>query len=111
MPAGTSVAIRVPESAAMLRITYDSDGTPPGAVLTLEGRIVGPWVIELRRAYLEHAGSKGPLTIDLKDVTFIDPDGVAFFDEVYPAVTLVNCSLFAVEQLRAVRERHDGVRM
>ena len=94
----------------MLRITYHNDATAAGEVLRLEGRIVGPWVPELRRAYLERAGSTTPLTIDLRDVTFIDPDGIAFFDEVYPAVTLVNCSLFAVEQLKVVHERHDGVR-
>jgi anti-anti-sigma regulatory factor len=90
----------------MLRITYDA----ATATLRLEGRIVGPWVAELRRAYVEHIGLTGTLTIDLRDVTFIDRAGVAFFDDSYPAVTLVNCSLFAVEQLKAVHERHEGVR-
>lgn len=94
----------------MLRITHDIDAT--GAILRLEGRVSGPWVDELRRACLEQAATpRRPLTIDLRDVTFIDTAGLALFDEIFPTVTLVNCSLFAVEQLKVVFERHDGVRM
>ena len=94
----------------MLRITHDIDAA--GAILRLEGRIVGPWVDELRRACVEQAATpRRPLTIDLRDVTFIDAAGLALFDEIFPTVTLINCSLFAVEQLKVVFERHDGVRM
>ena len=100
----------VSEPIAMLRITHDTDAAA-GAVLRLEGRIAGPWVAELRRAWLQQAAiARHPITLDLRDVTFIDSAGIAFFDEIFPAVTLINCSLFAVEQLRAVTERHDGVR-
>jgi anti-anti-sigma regulatory factor len=95
----------------MLRITHDIDATTTGAILRLEGRVVGPWVDELRRACLEqHAAPHRPLTIDLGAVTFVDSAGIALFDEIFPTVTLINCSLFAVEQLRAVLERHGGVR-
>ena len=95
----------------MLRIIHHTDSTVRDSILKLEGRIVGPWVDELRRAYMERtADSRCPLTIDLRDVTFIDPAGIAFFDEIYLSVTLINCSLFALEQLKAVIERHDGVR-
>jgi anti-anti-sigma regulatory factor len=93
----------------MLRITHDIDATT-GAFLRLEGRVVGPWVDELRHACLEQAAIPRRLTIDLRDVTFIDSAGIALFDEIFPTVTLINCSLFAVEQLKAVIERHEGVR-
>jgi hypothetical protein len=43
-------------------------------------------------------------------VTFIDRAGIALFDEIYADVTVINCSLFAAEQLRTVRARHDAVR-
>ena len=47
--------------------------------------------------------------MDLRQVTFIDASGVAFFHEVGPAVSLVNCSLFAAEQLKDVMARHQRV--
>ena len=92
----------------MLKISFK--GSRNGGVLTLEGRVAGQWVEELRRACEEHRIGIHPLTIDLKDVTFIDRAGVAFFDEIYSNVTLVNCSLFAAEQLKPVTERHYAVR-
>jgi ABC-type transporter Mla MlaB component len=57
----------------MLRITKQS---PPNdrTTLVLEGRLVGPWVAELRRA-VEEVGSEAAL--DLAGVTFADTDGVA----------------------------------
>jgi anti-anti-sigma regulatory factor len=94
----------------MLKITFQSGSLPEPAVLTLEGRIAGRWVDELRRVYDEHHGVAHALTIDLREVTFIDQAGVGFFDDVYGQVTLVNCSLFAAEQLKPVLERHDAVR-
>lgn len=95
----------------MLRITHDIDATTAGAILRLEGRVVGPWVETLRQACLEQAATpRRPLTIDLRDVTYIDSAGIALFDEIFPTVTMINSSLFAVEQLKAVIERHDGVR-
>jgi anti-anti-sigma regulatory factor len=93
----------------MLKITHKKDevGRP---TLVLEGQVAGRWVAELRDAYAgtEREGS-GPLTLDLKDVMFIDDAGLAFFEEVGSAVTLINCSLFAAEQLKGVTARHHGV--
>jgi ABC-type transporter Mla MlaB component len=57
----------------MLRITKQSlpnDRT----TLVLEGRLVGPWVAELRRA-VEEVG--GEAALDLAGVTFADTEGVA----------------------------------
>lgn len=94
----------------MLKITFQSASLRQPALLTLEGQIAGRWVDELRRVYDEHREVARPLTIDLRAVTFIDQAGVGFFHEVCSHVTLVNCSLFAAEQLKPVIERHDAVR-
>jgi len=57
----------------MLRITKLF--RPTGRrVLLLEGRLVGPWVAELRRTIGE---ADGQTTIDLAGVEFADADGVA----------------------------------
>src|SRR5262245_17894052 len=62
---------------AMLRISPVEAGRP-GVVRRLEGRIVGPWVAELRRACETIPGRRDArLTLDLWGVTFLDPDGVA----------------------------------
>jgi anti-anti-sigma regulatory factor len=91
----------------MLKISHD--GSSPGAVLRLEGQIAGRWVEELRRVFEDTHTTPTPLTLDLKDVTFIDRAGLAFFADVYPEVILVNCSLFAAEQLKPVLERQHTV--
>ena len=93
----------------MLKISHDARGLSGPVVLRLEGQITGRWVEELRRTYDEWRSVTNPLTIDLKDVTFIDRDGIGFFADVYPDVLLVNCSLFAAEQLKPVIERHPMV--
>ena len=59
----------------MLRITFNE--TESGMELVLEGRIVGPWVQELERVWVETAprlGSK-KLSIDLRNVTYADASG------------------------------------
>jgi hypothetical protein len=71
-------------------------------ILRLEGKVVGLWVAELRRS-CESALHQGcaRLVLDLADVTFIDPDGVALLHELSArGITLTNCSLFSAEQLR-----------
>jgi ABC-type transporter Mla MlaB component len=93
----------------MLKITPQTDlaGRP---TLVLEGQVTGRWVQELRSAYADALGREtSELTMDLRQVTFIDASGVAFFHEVGPAVSLVNCSLFAAEQLKDVMARHQRV--
>jgi hypothetical protein len=47
------------------------------ALLVLEGRLVGPWVAELRGATAGAAGGPHELELDLAGVTFADEDGVA----------------------------------
>ena len=52
--------------------------------LTLEGRLVGPWVAELCKAWRETAprlGSKR-LFLDLRDLTFINEEGKQVLREI-----------------------------
>ena len=93
----------------MLKITPQTD--PRGRrTLLLHGQVAGRWVAELRKPSSDtRADGAGEITLDLKGVTFIDTEGVAFFCEVAPSVTFVNCSLFAAEQLKSVMTRPQRV--
>jgi len=58
-----------------LRITFHEQDNL--IKLTLEGRLVGPWVAELRRAWTETAPRLGTkkLSLDLRDLTFSNEEG------------------------------------
>ena len=56
----------------MLRITAT---TTDKVVLRLEGRLVGPWVDELRQAVWRTSGWRQRLDIDVTDLTYVDEDG------------------------------------
>ena len=97
----------------MLRITQliRPDGR---RVLLLEGRLVGAWVAELRRAV---GDSAGPTTVDLAAVAFADADGVTALRRLrgagaeirYPHAPLATVSLspptVAFEDRRAAASR------
>ena len=70
--------------------------------LKLEGRVVGPWVGELRQI-CETLLTKGqPLRLDLTEVTFADTDGVAVLSSFKSrGVRFRNCSPFVEEQLKS----------
>ena len=59
----------------MLRITIQQ--STQEVTLKLEGRIAGPWVDELHRAWISLAPSLGSkhLCVDLCEVTFVDSGG------------------------------------
>jgi len=44
-------------------------------VLKLEGRLIGPWVDELRKTVLRLSQGSRPLEIDVSNLTFADDDG------------------------------------
>ena len=70
--------------------------------LKLEGRVVGPWVGELRQVCETLLTEGRPIKLDLADVTFADADGVAVLTGFKTRdVTLKNCSPFVDEQLRS----------
>jgi hypothetical protein len=86
----------------MLRIaTTDRPGS--GATLRLEGRVIGPWVDELRRASERALVTGEALTLDLHEVAFVDRDGLELLKDLADrGVTVVNCPVFVHEQLRAL---------
>jgi ABC-type transporter Mla MlaB component len=86
----------------MLRIvaaeTQDSE-----AVLSLEGRVIGPWVEELDRSCERILATGAALTLDLAEVAFVDRDGVTLLKRLVDAgVAVVNCPAFVAEQLKAL---------
>lgn len=65
----------------MLRITR-VDSFAGAVTLRVEGRIVGPWVEELRTTCDVHTGADHiQLCLKLEDVTFADAAGVALLRE------------------------------
>jgi len=72
--------------------------------LRLEGRVVGPWVEELRRSCEGVLARRARLVLDLAEVSFADLQGVALLRGLGDRnVGLVRCSLFVAEQLKASR--------
>jgi len=86
----------------MLRIA-SADRPGYGATLVLEGRVIGPWVDELRRACQRVLVTGAPLTLDLREVAFVGRDGLELLRRLVDGgVALVNCPAFVSEQLRAL---------
>ena len=84
----------------MLRISEES--TANAAIqLRLEGRVVGPWVSELKRVCFELAARGCTLTLDLSEVSFVDRHAIALFqDLIKVGFRFVNCSPFLSEQFK-----------
>jgi anti-anti-sigma regulatory factor len=92
----------------MLRITV-VESSSKHARLRVEGRVTGPWVEELRRSCDMHGLEDGMrLTLDLADVSFVDPAGIEFLKELRSrCVTLLSPSPFVAEQLKGVASCAD----
>ena len=84
----------------MLRISIVDD-SEQSIRLVLEGRLVGPWVTELRKQSEQALSEAKNVTLDLGKVWFVDPGGSALLRELADRqVEQVNCSIFISEQLR-----------
>src|SRR5438046_488960 len=59
----------------MLRITIEKNGE--AAAIKLEGKVAGPWVDELERAWysIHPNGSGKGILVDVCGVTFVDAEG------------------------------------
>ncbi|MFZ0774149.1 MAG: STAS domain-containing protein [Candidatus Sulfotelmatobacter sp.] len=69
----------------------------------LEGKLVGPWVEELRRLSDEALSHQKALSLDLERVSFVDSRGVTLLrDLARRQVPHVNCSQFVSQQLKEV---------
>ena len=83
----------------MLRIDMvERDGRE---VLLLEGRVIGPWVDEVRRSCRDALGRTADVVIDLGAVSFVDADGVVLLrDLASRRVALANTTPFVAAQLK-----------
>jgi len=87
-------------NSTVLRISDISD-SGGGRRLQVEGRLVGPWVEELRRLSDQALAESGTLSLDLEKLWYADLNGVALLrDLVRRNVTHVNCSPFILQQLK-----------
>jgi ABC-type transporter Mla MlaB component len=69
--------------------------------LVLEGWLVGPWVDELRKESEQRLSEAKALRLDLGEVLFVDPRGVALLRELAGRqVEYVNCSTFLSQELK-----------
>ena len=69
----------------MLKITtHRSDDSTR---ITLEGRLVGPWIAELERCWreAEQSATGRRLVVDLTGVTFVEQEGKALLTRIYQA--------------------------
>lgn len=67
----------------MLRITIDKNCR--ATTLRVEGRLTGPWVDELERAWrtVTPDPSDGRVAVDLTDVTFVGEEGKKLLEVMY----------------------------
>ncbi len=82
----------------MLRIDL-----PPheAGIVKLEGRIVGPWIEEVRTACRRAIAGGASVVIDLAGVDFMDREAAAFLRDLGArGVRLVHASPFVAELLR-----------
>ena len=84
----------------MLKISQA--GTPNQSVtLKLEGRVVGPWVEELRRICEPFLTEDRALRLDLAEVSYVDAEGIATLNSFKTrGVRLKNCSPFVEQQIK-----------
>ena len=67
----------------------------------LEGKLVGPWVEELRRLSDEALARQKSVSLDLEKVWFIDAHGITLLrDLAAKRVRQLNCSQFISQQLK-----------
>ncbi len=87
----------------MLRISAERERDTLS--LVLEGRLVGPWVEELRTIWREHDDAKDSLqlTVDLCGLTAMDTAGQRLLDELLQDGATLRCSdvmnQYLVEQM------------
>lgn len=92
----------------MLKISVTSQ-SDEATSFQLEGKLVGPWVEELRRLSEAALARSEAVSLDLEKVWFVDSQGIALLrDLANQDVAQINCSQFISQQLkeRAYDERN-----
>ena len=84
----------------MLKISIIND-SDQAIELQLEGKLVGPWVEELRKLSDEALSLQKNVSLDLERVWFVDSRGVTLLrDLAKRQVSELNCSQFVSQQLK-----------
>jgi hypothetical protein len=83
----------------MLRITELHDGVS-GRTLRLEGKLLGPWVEELRQACIPNGSATRAIQLNLAAVSYADAAGTLLIRElIQRGVILTACSRYIAELL------------
>jgi hypothetical protein len=70
--------------------------------LKLEGRVIGPWVAELKMACERHLSERRAVKLDVADVSFADRSGTTLLRDLRSkGVRFLNCSPFLEEELKS----------
>ena len=73
--------------------------------LQLDGRLTGKWVELLRESAESVLGEGMQLTLDLKNICFIDCEGIAVLKSLIDrGADPINAPLFVLEQIRKCRD-------
>ena len=83
----------------MLKIT-EASRSDAAITFKLEGKVLAPWVDELRRLCTETPCESKQIHLDLDAVTFLDESGAELMRElVRQGVTIARCSEFIAQLL------------
>lgn len=84
----------------MLKIT-EINQTKDEMTLKLEGKVVGPWVQEIRETCNQALLNFNRLILDMSEVSFIERNAIPLFQELQNRnVVFINCSPFLSEQFK-----------
>jgi ABC-type transporter Mla MlaB component len=85
---------------AVLKISVTNESSK-AISFQLEGKLVGPWVDELRRLSEAALAGSEAVTLDLEKVWFVDSQGISLLrDLAKQKVAQLNCSQFISQQLQ-----------
>ena len=89
----------------MLKISEEKPGSE-ATTLRLEGRIVGPWVDELRRVCESLAGTGSRLSLNLDEVTFADDSAILLLVELQDrGIRLLQMTPLLEQQMKVIMTR------
>jgi len=92
----------------MLKISL-AEMANSNTTLKLEGRVIGPWVAELRQVCEPLITEGAKLAVDLAEVTFADERGLSLLASLRArGARLLNAMPFVEEQLRSAPHAHPG---
>jgi ABC-type transporter Mla MlaB component len=88
------------EEQAVLKISVTNQSSE-ATNFQLEGKLVGPWVEELRRLSDAALMTSGAVSLDLEKVWFVDSQGIVLLRDLAKRhVAQINCSQFISQQLK-----------